>query len=117
MTYFDPPRMQLATHSFAGGGGTFSTPDSCFIAQALSLISPTHVCSAARSATSDSVTTANVIVSQRQSLVIKERIHHSGPPKWNSMSARHARRSVICAKSIFGLGAQVGLTYNYGVSH
>jgi hypothetical protein len=39
--------MQLATHSFAGGGGTFSTPDSCFIAQALSLISPIHVCSAA----------------------------------------------------------------------
>jgi hypothetical protein len=31
---------------------------------------------------------------------------------------RETRASiVICATSIFGLGAQVGLTYNYGVSH
>ena len=47
-TYFEPPLRQFATHSLAGGVDTFSAPESCFMPQALSLISPTNVWSAAR---------------------------------------------------------------------
>src|SRR5262245_32641798 len=72
MTYFDPPRMQLATHSLAGGVGTFSAPESCFIAQALSLISPIQLCSAAPSGTNDSMETAKVVARNRESIVMKK---------------------------------------------
>jgi hypothetical protein len=67
---------------------------------------------------SDSVTTANVVVSKRQILAMEDRIHDSGSPRWNNMFARPARRSFICARyADFQLAALFGVTYNYGVSH